>query len=786
MNESMPAGTIASPLHPVALPSREWQGVPLPNPGTSFVGRERQIRALSDLLVRQDVRLVTLTGPGGVGKSRLSLQVARRSAEAFPDGVVFVDLAPNPDLIDVAAIVADAMGIRGVAGVSIADRLAVAIHDRALLLVLDGFDLHIAQATLLADLLGRCERCTLLVTSREPLRLSTEWVRVVTPLTLPSDTAGVEAADNEAVTLFAERARAVAPDFVVDERTSGDVAAIVRALDGLPLAIELAAARLAHLTPQALLQRLDRRMTLLTGGALDLPERHQTLRRSIAWSHDLLSTDEQLAFRRLSVFVRGFTLAAASQVMALATHESVDHLDLVGALVARSLIRCVESCDGEPRFDMLDTLREFAAEQLEAAGEVTVVRDRHAAWFVTLAERADASIWGGPNHVLWLDRLHADLDNSRAALSWLESQGEAEGLMRLAAALGGLWAFRSLQVEGRRWLRRALELDDGSNLPARAMVGVKLAMLERQLGGGDTLDLAMMALDLRRQVGDRQAIGRALLNLGYALRYRQEHEGAIEAFRQGEAILGEIQDLDGLAMAMQGLAALGLDNGDLSLAEAYAADALALNRQTGFAFGEARASLVLGWVAMARQDVARAARLYAQSLALWLQVRSLDGLIDTLAAVAALAVDQARPGLAATLIGAADSLCTAIGYVPPQPWWSAWDRVEQQARVQLEETTYDTVWHAGCLMGQEEAVAAAAEWLNDVARTGTSPSRGLFTPRERDVLRLLVEGRSDREIALALDLKYRTVTSHVRNILDKLDVSSRTAAATRAVREGLL
>lgn len=786
MSEPTPAGTSANPLSPVVFPIRDWQSTSLPLPGTSFVGREGEIEALDRLIRREDVRLVTLTGPGGVGKSRLGLQVAMQSADAFPAGVIFVELSSVPSVIPIATRIADTIGLRGVDGVSIVDRLVATIHNRAALLVLDGFERHISEAMVLADLMGQCERLTILVTSREPLRLSAEWVREVAPLIIPSDAPGSGAIESEAVTLFVERAQAVVSEFVIDHGTAGEIAAIVRALDGLPLAIELAAARLAHLTPRALLRRMDRKMNLLTSGSRDLPERQQTLRQSIAWSHDSLTPEEQLAFRRLSVFVRGFTLDAADQVIGVSTHEGVDLVDTIGALVSRSLIHRVESCDGEPRFDMLGTLREYAAEQLDMAGESSATRDRHAAWFMTLAESADPSIWGGPDHVPWLDRLEADLDNLRAALAWLDETDQTTSLLRLASALGGLWYYRSHRIEGRRWLRTVLGRSNHAVSPSLAMAHIKLGMMERELGGPDAADLVEEGLRLRRQVGDRRPVGRALMNLGNVLKDQEEYERALDALEEAERILREAGDIGGLATTIMYIGIVAFDRGEFDLAETHFTNALALHQQDGFTLGEARTTLMLGRTSVAQGYTAQGANLYAASLDLWLQARNVEGFVDAMVAVAALAVDQHRQDLAATLLGTAESLGGVIGYVLPRRWRNTWERAERNTRSQLGEPAYDTGRRAGHLLGREAAAAMAAEWLDDVARLDKRSSRAPFTPREHDVLRLLVEGRSDREIALELGLKYRTVTSYVRNVLDKLDASSRTAAATRAVREGLL
>jgi predicted ATPase len=415
---------------------------------------------------------LTLTGPGGVGKTRLALAIADDAAPSFADGVAFVDLAPLRDPALVLPAVAQRLGVREGGGLALADAVATFLKPRRVLLLLDNVEHLLAAAPGVATLLAACPALQVLATSRAPLRLLGEQLLPVPPLALPDPAAPPALADlavTEAVTLFVQRARAVAPGFALSEANAAAVAEVCARLDGLPLALELAAARLRLLSPQALLALLTRRLRVLTGGERDRPDRQRALRDTLAWSHDLLPADARVVFRRLAVFAGGFDLEAARAVAAGPETDALAVLEALGTLVDHGLAHEVQAPGGEPRFGMLETVREFAEERLAECGEADATARRHALHFLALVERAApalAEAWSPA----WLERLGAEHGNLRAALAWLEAGGEPEAFLRLVEALYHFWLIRCHYREGLAWLERALARDGGPPSEARARV----------------------------------------------------------------------------------------------------------------------------------------------------------------------------------------------------------------------------------------------------------------------------------------------------------------------------
>jgi predicted ATPase/class 3 adenylate cyclase len=598
----------------------------LPTPPTSLLGREATLGFLVGLLSGESVRLLTLTGPGGIGKTRLAIQVAGAVLDVYPDGVWWVGLARLTDPALVVPTIAHTLGVREGGGQPVAEGLRDHVGDKRLLLVLDNFEQVVGAAAALAALLAEHSGLRILATSRIPLHIRGEREVPIPPLGVPPRTDPRHPPTPErletyaAVLLFLERARAVKPDFALTAANAPAVAAICEALDGLPLALELAAARVKLLPPPALLPRLRRGLAVLSGGAADLDERQQTLRAAIAWSEDLLTTEQRRLFRRLAVFVGGATLEAVEAVCvapAGAAALAGDALEGLAALVDQSLVRQSDEGGDDPRFTMLQTIREYALERIEQAasapgealgatgasdaGEAAAVRDAHLAFFLALAEEADAGLRGGEQGA-WLERLEHEHDNLRAALAWTRERGELELGLRLAAALGKFWRRRGYLTEGRGWLEALLGqagLDVVTSSAAAAGVAPGMA------GGAGH---AEVPISVR---------GRALYHAGSLAMWQKDNAVATTRL---EAVLALAPDMDERLTelgARNELGILGYGQGDMDRAEAHFSENLALaraiqaNREIGIALGN------LGEIARVRGDWAQAVRYAEEVLALF-------------------------------------------------------------------------------------------------------------------------------------------------------------------------
>ena len=510
-------------------PLRTLNAIPnnLPTQLTSFLGRQRELAEAQRLLT--EGRLLTLTGPGGTGKTRLSLQIAADSTDRFPDGVYYVPLGQIAMSELVVPTIAQAVGVVD-PGSRPLDRLVEQIGEKCVLLVLDNFEQVIDAAAQVNELLARAPKISVLITSRSPLRVYGEREYPVPPLGVPDpkhlpSLAGLS--QFESVALFIERAMAVRPDFAVNSGNAPAVAEICARLDGLPLAIELAAARIRLLSPQAIMDRLGDRMGLLSSGARDLPERQQTLRGAIAWSHDLLDEVDRRVFARISVFAGGATLDAAQMVL-FDAGEPGDALDAIGSLVDKSLIRQETQADGEPRFRMLETIREFALEQLVACGEEEALRERHAACVLGFAERAGAEVFG-PDQATWLDRFEAEHDNIRAAMSWALARDRAETAMPLLVACWRFWQMRGYLQEARERANQVLDLPSAAQHPDTRAAALEAAggIAYWQADFSAARGWYQEALDLARASGDDRRIANALYNLSFAFALtRDDQAGA--------------------------------------------------------------------------------------------------------------------------------------------------------------------------------------------------------------------------------------------------------------------
>jgi predicted ATPase/class 3 adenylate cyclase len=725
----------------------------LPIQPTPLLGREREVSEITDLLRRADVRMLTLTGTGGTGKTRLALQSAAELIDEFEDGLFFVALAPISDPKLVSSTMAGALSVSESAGRDLKEQLRDYLSNKELLLVLDNFEQVVDAAPLVGELLSGCPNLEVLVTSRSLLRLYGEHEYAVRPLELP-DPGYLPPFETlrgyEAIRLFAERARAADADFSLTNENAPAVAEICARLDGLPLAIELAAARIKLLSPQAMSSRLGNPLKFLTGGARNLPERQRTLRGAIAWSYALLNESEQALFASLSVFSGGCALDAAEAVCDSEGDEFVEVLERLSALLDKSLLRQEEGVEEEPRFVMLETIREYARERLEVSGNAEVIRRLHAEYFLALAEQG-ASELKGPDEATWLERLEMDHDNMRAALSWTLQSEEAELGMRLAGALWQFWDMRGYYGEGRRWLEEALAKDgrasvarvkalegvgwladlqgdidravaaaeEGLRLGARAKLeSSNKASFLRILGSaayvcGDHERAARLyeeSLALSREAGDERGVASSLLQLGNVSSDLGDHERAETFYEEGLALSRELDDKALLASALISVGAEYLLQGDHERGAMLNEEAAGLYRERGNRGHLQYALDNLGWAALMRGNLQQAEALHRESLALSGQLgdklvaaEALEGLACSASARGEAAERVAR------LFGAAESLRGTVGYRQETREHALREPYLAAARPQLSEARWDAAWAEGRRLGFEEAIAYALE-----------------------------------------------------------------------------
>jgi predicted ATPase len=619
----------------------------LPVQRTGFVGREKEVAAAKELLLRQDVRLVTITGPGGIGKTRLAVEVASGLVEHFPDGTHFVPLSSLRDPGLIPSAIVQALGIREAGGQSPLQVLKENLQRplRApMLLLLDNFEHLVQAAPTVAELLVMGPNLKIMVTSRAALHVYGEHEFPVSPLALP-DSRSIPAVEvlsqYPAVALFVQRAVAAKPDFALNRENAAAVAEICARLDGLPLAIELAAARVKVLSPASMLTRLANRLQLLTGGARDLPQRQQTLRAAMDWSYDLLSAAEQKLFRRLSVFVGGCNLEGVEAVCDTEGDLDLDLLDGMESMVDKSLVQQVEQASGESRFMMLETIREYALEKLEASGEKALTKRAHAAYCLVVAEE-ETTGQRGEEGAKWLERLALEHDNFRAGLEWLTETGDAEWGLRLGTALFRFWEMREYLAEGRDSLGMLLQLA-GAAGPTKARTRALFAagVLANEQGDYASSDaLFRESLDIARQLGDTQGAAVSLNGLAVNARDRGDVPVARSLFEESLALWREVGDRKAVARSLSNLASIVKLGGDNARASSLYAECLSIFQELGDRTGVAWSMNYQGDVARDQGNSAAARTLYEQGLAIFRELGDRWGIAGTLADLGSLTKEQ--------------------------------------------------------------------------------------------------------------------------------------------------
>lgn len=803
----------------------------LPTQLTTFIGREREIAEIRCLL--GTTRLLTLTGSGGCGKTRLALQVAADLLDEFPDGVRMVDFAPLSIPALVPQAVAAALEVSEQPKRSLQDTLADSLRCRTFLLLLDNCE-HVLTscANLALALLRDCSDLRILATSREPLGIAGEIRWTVPALSLPDSgcpQAGQDLTKYEAVRLFRDRAVAVRPAFAITDSNARIVASLCGQLDGIPLAIEMAAAWVRVLTVEEILNRLSDRFRLLRSAGRATLSRHQTLKMAMDWSYESLPEPERLLLSRLSVFAGGWTLDAAETICSGTGVQRVTILSLLTHLVDTSLV-VAETGGGAARYRLLETVRQYGRGRLMESGDAAEVQRRHYDWYLNLADRANAALRGS-QQVTWLERLESEHDNLRAALEWSKMDGRAQMWLRLAAALHQFWFMRGYFSEGREWLDGALSVDQASRVPARAWALCGAGMFAWRLGDVKGRTLLQQSLALFEELKDQRGAAYVLHHLAHVMEGQDDFGGAMEMLERSVALFKEVEDNWGVgwsllclgdSMLLQGnddrgaafleqslllcrdvgsphtlayvLASLGKiadRRRDYERATALLEESYTMARQVGDKYHIPSLLCDLASVSLAQGHTERALALYKESVTLRREVGDKPRLVVSLEGLASVASALGDHGRAARLFGAAEALRG-----PGLKRWPAdpidRDRRLAATRTALGETSFNAAGAEGRMMSLETIIEYArsvpeARRANNVDHVKPAPGKraGLLAPREREVAVLIADGKTNREIAARLSIAESTAETHVQHILNKLGFNSRAQIAAWAGAHGL-